>query len=230
MQQQLPLKESSAPAAALLKPTPVIHLVDDDESFRKAVSRLLQAAGYLVQTYATAGEFLLARFGDAHGCVLLDIRMPGLNGLDLQETLAKHEVQLPVIFLTGHGNIPMSVRAMKAGAVDFLTKPVKRETLLPAIQAALAKDTECRAAREESRKWRTLFEGLTAREREVFERVVTGRLNKQIAAELGTAERTVKAHRAHIMEKMHAQSLAHLVHIAGQLRAKPASPGPRAQV
>ena len=209
-------------------PLPVIHVVDDDESIRKAVSRLLAAAGHLVQTHASPGEFLLAYVRDTPGCVLLDIRMPGANGLDLQETLVKHGVQLPIIILTGHGIISMSVRAMKAGAMDFLTKPVKGETLLAAVQSALASDARKRAVSEQSRKCRTCFEALTAREREVFERVVSGKLNKQIAAELGTTERTIKAHRAHIMKKMQADSLAQLVHIADQLQRPMATPQPQA--
>jgi len=223
MQQQLAFTESGSGVATQLKPTSVIHVVDDDESFRKAVSGLLQAAGFFVQAYASASEFLLARLRDTSGCILLDVRMPNLNGLGLQETLSRHDILLPVIFLTGYGDIPMSVRAIQAGAVDFLTKPVKRDTLLAAIRTALAKDAERRAAREKSRRLRTLFEALTAREREVFDRVVVGKLNKQIAAELGTAERTVKAHRAHIMEKMHVESLAELVHAADQLESRPAS-------
>jgi len=195
-----------------------IHVVDDDESFRRAVTRLLQAAGFAVQGYASAGEFLVARIGERPGCVLLDVAMPGLGGLDLQAALAKQDAPLPVVFITGHGDIPMSVRAMKSGAVDFLTKPVKRETLLRAVEAALARDAERRMVQEKSRRYRECFESLTPREREVFELVTAGKLNKQIAAEMGTAERTVKAHRANIMEKMQVQSLAELVHIAAQLK------------
>ena len=199
---------------------PAIHIVDDDESFRRAVSRLLQAAGFAVQGYASAGEFLLARSGEKPGCVLLDVQMPGLDGLDLQAALAKQEAPLPVVFLTGHGDIPMSVRAMKTGAVDFLTKPVKREALLRAVEAALARDAGQRVAREKSRHYRECFENLTPREREVFEQVTAGKLNKQIAAEIGAAERTVKAHRANIMEKMQVQSLAELVQIAALLKSE----------
>lgn len=229
MQQQLPLQEASA-AVAQLRPTPVIHFVDDSESFRKAVTRLLTAAGYLVQTYASAADFLFARLGDLPGCVLLDVRLPGLSGLDLQDTLAKHQVTLPIIFLTGHGDVQTSVRAMKAGAVDFLTKPVKREELLAAVENALKRDACERASREQSSKWRSRFDALTSREREVFDRVVAGKLNKQIASELGTAERTIKAHRANIMEKMQADSLAHLVHIADLLDPNQAIQAPRPQI
>jgi FixJ family two-component response regulator len=198
----------------------IVHVVDDDDSVRTAVVRLLQAAGYEARGYASAGEFLLGRSDrNAPGCVVLDVRLPGPSGLDLQEALARLEVPLPIVFLTGHGDIPMSVHAMKAGAVDFLTKPVSREALLAAVRVALARDAETRAAREGLRTLRARYESLTPREREVFAGIVSGRLNKQIAAELGTAERTIKAHRAHVMEKMDVASVAELVRIAGQLGA-----------
>jgi FixJ family two-component response regulator len=183
------------------------------------VARLLRAAGYDVETYDSAGAFLLASPVSAPGCILLDVRMPGTSGLDLQEALAKRDAFLPVIFLTGHGDIPMSVRAIKAGAVDFLTKPVKRDVLLAAVQTALAREAGERKLHEQLREWRARHQSLTAREREVFDRVITGRLNKEIATELGTAERTVKAHRAQVMGKMQVNSLAELVHVADQLRA-----------
>jgi len=202
---------------------PTIHIVDDDDSFRRAVSRLLQAAGFAVQGYASAAEYLLARADEQPGCVVLDVSMPGLDGLELQAALAKEGASLPMVFVTGHGDIPMSVRAMKTGAVDFLTKPVKKEALLQAVQAALARDAERRTAREQFLKRRAGIESLTPREREVFDLVTAGKLNKQIAAELGTAERTVKAHRANIMEKMQVESLAELVHIAAELRATASS-------
>ena len=199
---------------------PVIHVVDDDDSVRTGVVRLLQAAGFEARGYASAGEFLLGRSDrNAPGCVVLDVRMPGPSGLDLQEALARLEVPLPIVFLTGHGDIPMSVRAMKAGAVDFLAKPVSRDTLLASVRAALARDAETRAAREGLRLLRARYETLTPREREVFAGVVAGKLNKQIAADLGTAERTVKAHRAQIMGKMQVASVAALVHVADLLDA-----------
>jgi len=183
----------------------------------------------VVRGYASAGEFLLGRAGAKPGCVLLDVQMPGLDGLELQAALAKEDAPLPVVFVTGHGDIPMSVRAMKTGAVDFLTKPVKKEALLKAVEAALASGAAQRSVSERSRRLRAYFESLTPREREVFERVTAGTLNKQIAAELGMAERTVKAHRANIMEKMQAESLAELVHIAAELRPANASSQPSAR-
>jgi FixJ family two-component response regulator len=197
---------------------PIVHVVDDDDSVRTAVVRLLQAAGHDARGYASAGEFLLGRSDrDAPGCVVLDVRLPGPSGLDLQEALARLDVPLPIVFLTGHGDIPMSVRAMKAGAVDFLTKPVSRDVLLAAVRTALARDAETRSAHERRHAFRARYEMLTPREREVFAGVVAGKLNKQIAGELGTAERTVKAHRAQVMEKMQVASVAELVHVADQL-------------
>ena len=198
---------------------PIVHVVDDDDSLRKAVTRLLRAAGYDVRAYASAGEFLLAsRENNRRGCVLLDVRMPGPSGLDLQEALAREEEPLPVIFLTAYGDVPTSVRAMKAGAVDFLTKPIKRDVLLSAVRTALARDVRLHTSHEQRRDLRMRFTKLTPREREVFDLVVAGRLNKQIAAELGMAERTVKAHRAQVMTKMQATSLAELVHLADKMQ------------
>ena len=196
---------------------PVVHLVDDDDSFRKAVTRLLHTAGYEVHAYPTAGDFALANRKNRRGCILLDLRMPGPSGLELQEALRKEAEPLPVIFLTAHGDVPMSVQAMKAGAADFLTKPVKRDVLLSAIRSALAQDQRMQISHELRHELRTRIEKLTPREREVFELVVAGKLNKQIAAELGMAERTVKAHRAQVMTKMKATSLAELVHFADEI-------------
>lgn len=203
----------------MTEPVPIVHVVDDDDSVRNAVMRLLQTAGYQARGYGSAAEFLLARPDpDVPGCILLDVRMPGPSGLELQEGLVRFEVRMPVVFLTGHGDVPMSVHAMKAGAVDFLTKPVRLEALLTAVQAALASDAQNRAARMRARTLRERFELLTPREREVFAGVVAGKLNKQIAAELGTAERTVKAQRAQVMQKMRAASVPDLVHVADELR------------
>jgi FixJ family two-component response regulator len=194
-----------------------VHLVDDDAGIRKALGRVLEAAGYDVKSYASAGEFLLAEKPDGPACLVLDVRMPGPSGLELQEALARQSVALPVVFLTGHGDIPMTVRALKVGAVDFLTKPADKHTLLAAIEAALAQDSARRAKRGELAGLWARYEALSPREREVFALVVTGRLNKQIADDIGAAERTVKAHRARVMEKMQAGSVADLVRMAGRL-------------
>ena len=206
----------------------VIRVVDDDQSFRTAVSRLLRAAGHEVREYASAGDFLLAEADQEPGCVLLDLRMPGPSGLDLQASLARSDQSLPIIFLTGHGNVPLTVRAMKAGATDFLVKPVRREALLSAIRIAIEKDRESRARREELRSLRTRYDALSNREREVLEHVVAGRLNKQIASAIGAAERTVKAHRARVMLKMQVTSVAELVRVTDRLlgsrRDKPGAP------
>jgi FixJ family two-component response regulator len=198
---------------------PIVHVVDDDDSLRKAVTRLLRAAGYDVRAYSSAGDFALATRDNRRGCVLLDVRMPGPSGLQLQEALAKEDEPLPVIFLTAHGDVPMSVRAMKAGAVDFLTKPVDRNALLNAVRTALARDAQLHTSKEQQRDLRMRFAKLTAREREVFELVVAGRLNKQMAAELGIAERTVKLHRAQMMAKMQVTSLAELVRLADKMQS-----------
>jgi two-component system, LuxR family, response regulator FixJ len=204
-----------------------VSIVDDDEMVRKGLTRLLNAAGYDVQSFGSVGEFLFAKALERPGCVVLDIRMQGTGGLELQELLAQQGQSPPIIFLTGHGDISSSVRAMKAGAVDFLTKPVEREALLGAVRIAVSRDAEARVRREQVRILRLHYDKLTTREREVFERVVAGKPNKLIAAELGTVERTVKAHRAHVMEKMGADSFASLVHAAVQIKAAPAAP-PRA--
>lgn len=197
---------------------PLIHVVDDDESQRTALLRLLGAAGFEARAYASTGEFLLHALPDRHGCVLLDVRMPGPSGLDLQEALLRQGVELPVVFLTGHANVSSAVRAMKAGAVDFLSKPVERETLFEAIRRALARDEVRRASRDEASQLRERFASLTPREREVLDLIVAGRLNKQIADELGIAERTVKAERAQVMTKLGANSPAELGVMAERLR------------
>ncbi len=199
---------------------PLIHVVDDDDSLRSALQRLLAAAGYRVRAYASAGEFLLDPPADTPGCLLLDLRMPGPSGLDLQEALARQGIGLPVIFLTGHGDLATGVRAMKAGAVDFLVKPVERGSLLNAVARALERDAAQRAARSADAALRARFAQLTARERQVFELVVAGRLNKQIASALGVAERTVKAQRAQVMAKLGAANAAELGRIAAQLRGR----------
>jgi len=200
---------------------PVVHIVDDDHSFRTAVTRLLRAADYEVRSYASAAEFIDGEPCATPGCVLLDLRMPGASGFDLQQSLANRPEPLPIIFLTGHGDIPASVRAMKAGAVDFLTKPVQRGTLLRAVQTALERDAEERKSRAILRELQSRYETLTAREREVLAHVVSGKLNKQIGFDLGTTERTIKAHRASIMDKLGVQSVAELVRMAQHLGIEP---------
>jgi FixJ family two-component response regulator len=194
---------------------PKIHLVDDDPSVLRSLSRLLRSAGYQVEQFSSAEEFLLYRskFPDAPGCAIVDLMLPGLTGLELQESLRQQKAPLPVIFLTGHGDIPSSVRAMKLDAVDFLTKPVCADDLLAAVQRAFAADAEAREARYRKQDILARYEKLTPREREVLALVVRGLLNKQIAFELGTVERTIKAHRAQIIAKMQVHSVAELVRI-----------------
>lgn len=201
----------------------VVHVVDDDASMREALSRLISAMGFEVRQYDSAGDFLLAWPVDMPGCLLLDVRMPGPSGLDLQLALTRRADAPPVVFITGYGDIPMSVLAIRRGAVDFLTKPVDRDLLLAAVTAALERDAENRADNLKRREARDGFATLTPRERAVFEQVAAGRLNKQIAASLSTCERTVKAHRAHVMEKMHVHSVAELVHLAVRLEPEMAS-------
>jgi FixJ family two-component response regulator len=196
---------------------PVVHIVDDDGSFRTAIARLLRASGYQVALYESARELLEKAPGMGPGCILLDVRMPGLSGPELQARLAETGNALPIVFLTGHGDIPMSVRAIKAGAEDFLSKPVAKKTLLVAIQCAL---TRCEDTRERNLRLdalRTLVAMLTPRESEVFALVVRGKLNKQIAHDLGTSERTIKAHRHAMMQKLKVQSIAEAVSMAERL-------------
>lgn len=196
---------------------PIIHIVDDDQSFRTAVGRLLSASGYSVSLYGS-GEELLAQLPDsALGCVLLDLDMPGLSGLALQDRLAETAPLLPIVFLTGHGDIRASVQAMKAGADDFLEKPATGETLLDAIAHALRRAASRHDEFDRTQAERTRLESLTPREFEVLRLIVRGKLNKQIAHVLGTSERTVKAHRHNLMEKIGARSLAETVSIAGRL-------------
>jgi FixJ family two-component response regulator len=208
--------------------SPIIYLVDDDPSFLRALSRRLQAADYQVETFASAAEFLTRRRLDAAGCAVLDLQMPGPGGLELQEALAQADEPLPVIFLTGHGNISSSVHAMKRGAVDFLTKPIRGDELLDALQRALAQDAKGRETRRQKREWGARYERLTSREREVFALVVDGLLNKQIADVIGASERTVKAHRGQVMHKMGVQSPAELGRavnwLAGIFQAESAPP------
>ncbi len=191
---------------------PVVHVVDDDPSSLVAVARLLRAASYTVQTFASAAEFL-AKMGDTPGCVVADLRMPGMDGLDLQQALARGENVLPVIFLTGHGDVPTTVRAMRQGATDFLTKRAPKEDLLEAVKRALACDASQRAERGRLRELRARFDALTPRERDVLRHVVQGQLNKQIAADLNINERTVKLHRTAITTKLEVRSVAELTQL-----------------
>lgn len=197
---------------------PLIHVIDDDESLRTALLRLLEAAGFEVRGYATTGDFLLHPPGDHPGCVLLDVHLPGPSGLELQAALQRHAITLPVVFMTGRADVASSVQAMKAGAVDFLTKPVARQTLLDALQRALGRDAAQRAARDEGHKLQARFATLTPGERRIFDLIVSGRLNKQIADDLSMAERTVKLHRARLMEKLGVESAAELGRLAERLR------------
>lgn len=191
-----------------------VYLVDDDAAVVKALCRLLRSAGYEVCSFSCAEEFMERYNSDAPGCLLLDISMPGINGLELQQWLVQSHSPLPVIFLTGHGDIPASVRAMKNGATDFLTKPVDENDLLKAIQEASQRQRESLAARAEVQAIQTRLHTLTPREREVLEQVVAGKLNKQIAGDLGTVEKTIKVHRGRVMQKMGVESLAELVRLA----------------
>jgi FixJ family two-component response regulator len=199
----------------------IVFVVDDDASFRRSTERLIRLAGFEVRAFSSGAEFLSAKRLDRPSCLVLDVRMPGVSGIDVQRELTKAGIVMPIIFVTGHGDIPMSVQAIKAGAVEFLTKPFREKKLLDAIEQALESD---RAARRDQAKLASLrahYDSLTPREREVMAHVVSGMLNKQIAAELHTVERTIKFHRAHIMDKMQAESVAQLVRMAGELEVLP---------
>jgi FixJ family two-component response regulator len=195
----------------------VVFVVDDDPSVRRSLTRLIKSAGFTVESFASAPEFLEHPRPDMPGCLVLDINMPKVSGLELQDEIARAGLNLPIIFLTGYGTVPASVRAMKAGAVDFLEKPVNDNTLLDVIQQAVERNRRARLEQAEVRKIRRRVESLSPRERQVFGLLITGMLNKQIAAELGIAEKTIKVHRARVMEKMQAGSIAELVRLAAAL-------------
>ena len=198
-------------------PSQVVFVIDDDASMRDAVSRLLNAVGLTVETFASAREFLAGKLPDVPGCAVLDVRLPGLSGLDLQREMVERGIHIPVIFITGHGDIPMSVQAMKAGAVEFLTKPFRDQDLLDAVRSGIQLDRQGRKERAELAELRDGLRQLTPREREVMSLVVAGLLNKQIAVRLGASEKTIKIHRSHVMQKMRADSLADLVRMSQKL-------------
>ena len=200
---------------------PTVFIIDDDRSMRQAIQDLVESVGLRAEAYATGQEFLRRQRTSDPSCLVLDVRLPQMSGLDFQHQLADTGVQIPIIFITANGDIPMSVRALKSGAVEFLTKPFRDQDLLDAIQQALQRDSAARAQQTEIHALEERFESLTVREREVMTLVVSGMLNKQIASELGASEATVKIHRGHVMEKMQAGSIVELVRMADKLKVSP---------
>jgi FixJ family two-component response regulator len=212
---------TSRPAPSAGAAAPTVLVVDDDASLREALSDLFNSVGLQTQMFGSAADFLKAPLPNAPSCLVLDIRMPGLSGLDFQAQLTRDNVHIPIIIMTGHGDIPMSVRAMKAGAIDFLTKPFRDQDMLDAVTRAIERDRTRRNSEKATTELRSLFATLTPREREVMTLVTTGLMNKQAAAELGLSEITVKIHRGHVMKKMGARSLADLVRMAESLELHP---------
>jgi FixJ family two-component response regulator len=217
---------TGAPVNAARTPSPIVHVVDDDEAVRKATERLLSAAGFTVRTHGSADAFLSAFEADTAGCIVLDVRMPGPSGTELQTILAGRDDRIPIIFLTGHAEVPASVRAIQRGAIDYLIKPVDATVLIDAVSRALARDSADRAARANRRALQVRYERLTPREREVFAHLIGGQINKQVAADLNITERTIKLHRARIFEKLEVDSMAGLVRLAIDLGIAPASVEP----
>jgi FixJ family two-component response regulator len=210
----------------MTEPQPIVFIIDDDISVREGISDLLRSVGLGVQTFASTQEFVDSKRPDAPGCIILDVRLPGRSGLELQQTLGQLGIHLPVIFISGHGDIPISVRAMKSGAMEFLTKPINEQELLDAVQAGIERDRANRQDNALATELRARFNSLTPREREIMSLVVSGNLNKQIGFQVGLSEMTVKVHRSHMMQKMQAKSLVDLVRMADKLGVS--APKPKA--